>query len=54
MLYTYIGTARNVRELIQLLSKTDASATLTFKGMHEDWTFVEVYVSEDGNDVVLK
>lgn len=53
-MYTFIGTARNVRELIQLLSKTEASATLTFKGMHEDWDMVEVWVSEDGDDVMLK
>jgi hypothetical protein len=53
-MYTFIGTARNVRELIQLLSKTEASATLTFKGMQEDWDMVEVYVSEDGDDVMLK
>ena len=31
----YIGTARNVRELIELLSKTDPSATLTMSAVPE-------------------
>lgn len=53
-MYTFIGTARNVRELIQLLSKTDPSATLTFKSMPEDWDLVEVWVSEVGDDVMIK
>jgi len=53
-MYTFIGTARNVRELIQLLSKTEASATLTFKSMPEDWDLIEVWVAEDGDDVMLK
>lgn len=53
-MYTFIGTARNVKELIQLLSKTEASATLTLKSMPEDWDMVEVWVSEAGDDVMLK
>lgn len=53
-MYTFLGTARNVRELIKLLSKTKASATLTFKSTQEDWGIVEVWISEDGNDVMLK
>ncbi len=53
-MYTYLGTARNVRELIELLKKTDKSATLTFKQQLEDWESVEVWVSEAGDDVMLK
>lgn len=53
-MYTHIGTARNVRELIQLLSKTDPSATLTQKGTDETWSFIEVWVSAAGDDVLLK
>ena len=53
-MYNYLGFARNVRELIELLKKTDPSATLTFKGIDEDWSLVEVWVSEAGDDVMLK
>lgn len=53
-MYNYLGSARNVRELIKLLEETDASATLTIKGLEEDWSFVEVWVSEAGDDVMLK
>jgi hypothetical protein len=53
-MYNYLGTARNVRELIDLLKKTEKSATLTFKQQFEDWESVEVWISEDGDDVMLK
>ncbi len=50
----YIGSARNVRELIELLSKTDPSATLTLTGTDENWSYVEVLVSEAGDDVMIQ
>ncbi len=53
-MYSYLGTARNAIELIQLLSKTEASATLTLKGTDEDWSYVEVWVSEAGDDIMLQ
>lgn len=53
-MYRYLGIARNVRELLKLLEETDASATLTIEGLVECGSFVEVWVSEAGDDVMLK
>lgn len=50
----YIGAARNVRELITLLNKADLSATLTFKGLDESWSYVEVWYDPEVNDVIIK
>ena len=50
----YIGTARNVRELIELLSKTDPSATLTMSAVPEPWCYIEVYYDKETNDVEIK
>ena len=52
--YDYLGSARNVRELQQLLRAVDPSATITLKCMDDNWSYVEVWVSKDGSDVVLK
>jgi len=54
MQYKYIGDARNVRELIELLSKADPSATLTLKATDEDWSYVEVLASEAGDDIIIQ
>lgn len=54
MQYKYLGEARNVRELAELLSKVDASATLTLKSTDEDWDFVEILVSEAGDDIIIQ
>lgn len=54
MTYKYLGDARNVRELIELLSKADPSATLTLKATGEDWSYVEVLVSEAGDDIIIQ
>ena len=43
-----------MRELMELLSKTEPSATLTLKATHEDWDFVEVLVSEAGDDIIIQ
>lgn len=53
-MYKYLGDARNVRELIELLSKVNSSATLTLKGTDENWSYVEVLVSEAGDDVIIQ
>ena len=55
MQYKYLGDARNVRELIELLSKADPSATLTLKDTdNENWSFVEILVSEAGDDIIIQ
>jgi hypothetical protein len=54
MQYEYLGEARNVRELIKLLSKVDPSATLTLKDTEETWSFVEILVSEAGDDIMIQ
>ena len=53
-MYKYLGDARNVRQLIELLSKADPSATLTLAGTDENWSYVEVLVSEAGDDVMIQ
>lgn len=52
-MYKYLGAARNVKELIELLSKVDPSATLTLKATDEDWDFVEILVSEASDDIMI-
>lgn len=54
MQYKYLGAARDVRELTALLSKVDPSATLTLKATDEDWSYVEVLVSEAGDDIIIQ
>lgn len=54
MTYKYLGAARNVRELMELLAKVDSSATLTLSTTEEDWDFVEVLVSEAGDDIIIQ
>ena len=54
MQYKYLGAARDVRELTELLSKVDPSATLTLKSTDEDWDFVEILVSEAGDDIIIQ
>lgn len=54
-MYNYLGSARNVRELLELLSKVDASATLSLKPMSEEpWSYLELWVSVDGDDIMIK
>lgn len=54
MNYEYLGTARNVRELTELLAKVDQSATLTVKSSYEDFDSVEILVSEYGDDIMIR
>ena len=53
-MYKYLGAARNVKELIELLSKADPSATLTLKDTDETWSYVEILVSEAGDDIIIQ
>ena len=54
MQYKYLGEARNVRELIELLSKADPSATLTLQDTEDVWSYVEILVSEAGDDIIIQ
>lgn len=53
-MYKYVGAARNVGELVAILARLDISSTLTLKTTSETWSYVEVWVSEAGDDVMLK
>ena len=54
-MYKYLGSARNVRELLELLSKVDTSATISLKPLSaESWSYIEVWVSEGGDDILIK
>ena len=50
----YIGTARDVRELIELLKKTDQGAFLELKGTEESWAYIEVWYDPGIDTVILK
>jgi hypothetical protein len=50
----YIGTARNVRELMELLSKIDPSATITLSAIPEPWSYLEVWYDQEINDIEIK
>lgn len=54
MSYKYLGEARNVKELIELLSKADPSATLTLQDTEDVWSYVEILVSEAGDDIIIQ
>ena len=54
MQYKYLGSARNVRELTELLSKVAPSATLTLQDTEDVWSYVEVLVSETGDDILIQ
>ena len=50
----YIGTARDVQELIRLLEKVDKSAFLELQGTTESWAYIEVYYDPGIDTVILK
>lgn len=50
----YIGTARDVRELINLLKKTDQGAFLELKGTEESWAYIEVWYDPGIDTIILK
>lgn len=50
----YIGTARNVRELMELLSKVSSSATITLSATPWPEPFVELWYSKEIDDVIIK
>ena len=51
---TYIGSARNVRELIKLLEQVDSSAFLEIKGLDDSWSYVEVWYDSGIDTVIFK
>ena len=50
----YIGTARNVRELQELLSKVSSAATITLAANTWPEPFVELYYDKEIDDVIIK
>lgn len=50
----YIGSARNVRELLDILDRLPVSATITMESLTDSWTWVEVWFDEKTNDVIFK
>lgn len=51
---TYIGTARNVRELVKLLDNIHGSALLESKGLDESFSYVEVWYDAEIDTVIIK
>lgn len=50
----YIGTARNVRELIKLLSKVGSSATITLSAIQWPEPLVEIWYDAEIDDILIK
>ncbi len=50
----YIGSARNVRELIGLLEDIPKSATLKLEGLDDSWSYVEVWYDPIYEEVTFK
>ncbi len=50
----YIGAARNVRELIELLKQVDSSSLLDLQGLDDSWSYVEVWYDAGIDTVILK
>jgi hypothetical protein len=50
----YIGTARNVRELQELLSKVSSSATITLSTNQWPEPLVEICYDAEIDDVLIK
>lgn len=51
---TYIGSARNVRELIKLLERLNSSACLELKSLDDSWSYVEVWYNAGTDTVIFK
>ena len=50
----YLGTARNVRELMEILKKVASSSSLELEGTDESWSHVEVYYDKETDTVIFK
>ncbi len=50
----YIGSARNVRDLIKLLEKVDSSAFLDLQSLEDSWSYVEVWYDPGIDTVIFK
>ena len=52
----YLGTARDVRELVSILQKADQGACLEIRGLGlgSGWDYIEVYYDRQGDTIILK
>ena len=50
----YIGSARNVRELIKLLDRLDSSSELEIEYQDDHWSYLEVWYDEPNDTVIFK
>ncbi len=50
----YIGTARNVRELQELLSKVSPSASITLSAVEWPEPLVEIWYDAEIDDILIK
>lgn len=50
----YIGSARNIRELIKLLDRLDSSSEFEIECQDDRWSYVEVWYDEPNSTVVFK
>lgn len=50
----YLGTARTVGELQELLSKASSSATITLSATTWPEPFVELYYNKEIDDIIIK
>ena len=50
----YLGTARNVRELLKLLEKVSKSATIELQGTDDSWDYIEVWYDPAIDSVIFK
>jgi hypothetical protein len=50
----FIGTARNVMELVKVLENVHGSALLESKGLDESFSYVEVWYDYTIDTVIIK
>ena len=50
----YLGTARDVKELVSILQKADQGAFLELQGTSESWAYIEVYYDAGIDTIILK
>lgn len=50
----YIGSARNLGELLTLLESLPKSATLKSKNLGDDWSYLEVWYDPLYEEVIFK
>ena len=50
----YVGTAQNVRELMELLKKVSSTAFLELKETADSWSYIEVWYDSGIDTVIFK